>query len=117
MQDWLVEDYEIKVKKIETTRNKNLLEEEERWRLKSRAIWISSGDKNTKFFHQFASKRRNKKHLWEIQDEEGRIYKKQGDIKSSAIKYLKSFYQAEGQIDIADQVDRTRLFPCMVTKA
>jgi hypothetical protein len=110
----LIEDYENKVKKLEVACNKNLLEEEERWRLKSRAIMDIQWRQNTKFFHRFASFRRNKKHLWEIEDEEGRIYQKQEDIKNSAINYFKSFYQAEGTNILGDQVDIVRLFPRMV---
>jgi hypothetical protein len=56
-------------RQLEVDCNKLLLEEEERWRQKSRAIWIKSGDRNTKFFHNYASYRRNKNFLWEIKDE------------------------------------------------
>jgi hypothetical protein len=56
---------------LEADRKKLLLAEEERWRHKSRAIWIKSGDKNTKLFHRFASYRRNKKYIWEIKDDTG----------------------------------------------
>jgi hypothetical protein len=73
-QGMQIEDYEYKVRILEDDRKKKLLEEEERWRQKSRAIWITSGDKNTKFFHRFASFRRNKKHIWEIEDESGRTH-------------------------------------------
>jgi hypothetical protein len=38
---------DIKLKFCETKRNKLLMEEEERWRLKSRATWIKSRNKNT----------------------------------------------------------------------
>jgi hypothetical protein len=91
-----------------------LLEEEERWRQKSRAIWITSGDKNTKFFHRFASFRRNKKHIWEIEDEAGQDPFDKEAIKDEAINYFKSFYQDTGTNNIGDQVATVRLFPRMV---
>jgi hypothetical protein len=59
---------------LEEERNKFLLDEEESWRQKSRAIWIKSGDNNTKFFHNFASYERNKKHLWDITDDARRVH-------------------------------------------
>jgi hypothetical protein len=40
---------------LEPERKKLMLDEEESWRQKSRAIWIKFGDKNTNFFHHFAS--------------------------------------------------------------
>jgi hypothetical protein len=40
---------------MELERNKILLGFEEQWRLRRRAIWIQSGDNNTKFFHNYAS--------------------------------------------------------------
>jgi hypothetical protein len=43
------------VKKLEETKVQILSIEEETWRLKSRVLGLSSGDKNTNFFHKFAS--------------------------------------------------------------
>jgi hypothetical protein len=90
------------------------LEEEERWWQKSRAIWITSGDKNTKFFHRFTSFRRNKKHIWEIEDEAGKLHSDKEAIKDEAINYFKSFYQDTRTNNIGDQVSTVRLFPRMV---
>ena len=51
---------------------KFLMEQEEFWWLKSRAIWIALGDANTKFFHHFASARRNVNVVWDLVDHAGK---------------------------------------------
>jgi hypothetical protein len=43
---------------LETERNNFLKAQEDLWRIRSRAIWVKSGDHNNKFFHQFANQRR-----------------------------------------------------------
>jgi hypothetical protein len=58
-----------RLKSLESDRNKLLLADEEHWRQKRRATWIHCGEKNTNFFHRFASFRRNKKYPWEVSDE------------------------------------------------
>jgi len=42
--------------------------EEEDWHLKSRAIWIRGGDRNTKIFHKFVESRRRTNTIWDIID-------------------------------------------------
>jgi hypothetical protein len=44
------QEIDFRLKLLEAEQKKLLLAEEERWRQKSRAIWIQSGDKNTNFF-------------------------------------------------------------------
>jgi hypothetical protein len=78
---------------LEQERNKILHETEEQWRQRSRAIWLLSGDQNTKFFHNFASYRRNSKFVWELQDDEGQVHSGQENLKKVAYKHFKDFYK------------------------
>ena len=57
--------------RLEGRRNTILLEREEAWRLKSRAIWLECGDENTKFFHAYARRRKAANTIWCLKDEEG----------------------------------------------
>jgi len=83
---------EIYIKNLEHSRNKYLKENEELWRQRSRAIWIKSGDQNTKFFHNFANYRRNRKFVWEIRYEMGTLHSGQEDLKAEAVKYFNFFF-------------------------
>eukprot|EP00253_Pinus_taeda_P007079 PITA_07079 len=56
---------------LEAQRSKILLEWEETWRLRSRAIWLQAGDNNTKFFHNFAKGRWVNNTIWQILNEHG----------------------------------------------
>ena len=47
-------DSRNRIRELETARKKILLEREESWRIKSRAIWLLARDQNTKFFQKYA---------------------------------------------------------------
>jgi hypothetical protein len=84
-------DIDFKIHGLEEARNTFLREDEERWRLKSRMLWLAGGDKNTRFFHRVASSRRSKKQLWDIEDEDDTLHHSQEDIKAAASTILKFF--------------------------
>jgi hypothetical protein len=49
-----------------------ILEQEEiKWQQRSRANWLQNGDKNTAFFHSFASARKKKNHIKQLKDPTG----------------------------------------------
>jgi hypothetical protein len=108
------DELDLQCKHLEGVRNKLLLDEEERWRQKSRATWIKSGDKNTKFFHRFASYRRNKKYLWEITDEDGHLHTDQEVIKSEVVNYFSTFFNEQGSQTYRAQLETIRLYPRIV---
>ena len=58
---------------LEGRRNTLLLEKEETWRLKRRAIWLACGDDNTKKIHAYARGRKVVNTIWNLCDDDGII--------------------------------------------
>ncbi|XP_057418230.1 uncharacterized protein LOC130712412 [Lotus japonicus] len=59
----------------------DLLESEEIWwSQRSRAMWLQHGDKNSKFFHQKATQRKERNWVDSIQDDAGICYEKEEEI-------------------------------------
>ena len=57
------------LKSLERKRDSLLPKEEQIMCLKSRALWLEEGDKNTKFFHMFSSHRKNINTICEIKNQ------------------------------------------------
>jgi hypothetical protein len=68
--------------------------EEASWRLRSQAIWFEKGDKNTKFFHKFATQRRIQNTIWDISDEEGNKKSTKSELKEMDFNHSKAQYCA-----------------------
>eukprot|EP00253_Pinus_taeda_P026277 PITA_26277 len=70
-----------------------LLESEEStWRLKSRALWLSLGDRNTKFFHKYANRRRQINTIWKIKDGSSGYFTSHQDITNAALSHFRNQY-------------------------
>jgi hypothetical protein len=98
------------LKQSEIERNSILKCEEEMWRLCSRALWLSSGDKNTRYFHKVAAHNRTKKHLWEIYSGDGDFLTEQDALKIEATNYFKTLYKAPLTMNISEQCKVTNYF-------
>jgi hypothetical protein len=63
---------ELNLMRALKTRKENILAiEESTWRLRSRALWMKKGDKNTSFFHKYATQRRIQNSIWDITNDDG----------------------------------------------
>jgi len=86
-------DLKNMIRKLEKRKNLILSKEEATWRLKSRPIWLKEGDRNTRFFHKFASARREKNSIWSIKDEKGNVLLSQHEIAREAVRYFQNQYR------------------------
>jgi hypothetical protein len=101
---------------LETNRKKNLREEEEAWRIRSRVTWIKSGDSNTKKIHKMASFNRNQKHVWELIKGNGDTLIDQKEIKEEVVNYFKQFFREKERDNYIDLVRISSLYPRMVNE-
>ncbi|KAL0006196.1 hypothetical protein SO802_013757 [Lithocarpus litseifolius] len=72
-----------------------LIDKESRlWSQRSRVLWLSKGDSNTKFFHSKATKRLRKNSILGIRDPTGRWLNQTEDIGQAFIKYYTELFSS-----------------------
>ena len=81
------------------------------WRQKSRALWLSHGDLNTKYFHNFANHRHAINLIWELERNEGEIISKQADLNKVDFNDFQKLFKDPRNISIADQLDVIQHYP------
>ena len=99
--------------RLEGRRTSLLLEKEEAWRLKSRALWLECGDDNTKFFHAYARGRKATNTIWSLQDEEGIHVDFEAKARCGVIHFQKLF-KASPQASIEEVIRLSQMFPRFV---
>ena len=84
--------------------NERLIElyhrEEIMWRQRARTEWLSSGDKNTKFFHLRASLRRKKNMIRALQNSLGVLVEDPVELRALANNFYQKLYSTEGVQDV-----------------
>ena len=98
----------------EKRRKKILADREELWRLKSRVIWLSSGDENTKLFHAYAKGRKSQNIIWEMSDDRGHKVSSFDDLSSMGVNHFKRIFSAQQGSSIAKTIKVATVFPCFV---
>ena len=92
------------------------IEEEEYLRLKSRNLWLASGDKNTAFFHKQIRTRLYRNHIAEITSPDGVVLKGTTLIKEAATSHFQQLYKEEGTDDDEEAQDFLKHVPRQVTE-
>eukprot|EP00253_Pinus_taeda_P023068 PITA_23068 len=96
---------------LEKLQNKILLDKEEEWRLKSRAIWLKSGDENTSFFHNFAKGRKSFNIIWSLKNEEGREVNSFPELSGLGQRHFQEIFSDPGEATIAEVIRTTQCIP------
>eukprot|EP00253_Pinus_taeda_P008302 PITA_08302 len=92
---WIKEaDFMDKEAKLQKNFHKACLGEEEYWRLKSRRLWLKSGDRNSSFFHKQAQARKGRNSIIEIK-EENNVLKDFASIKEAASDHFEKLYKED----------------------
>ena len=81
------------MKELEKTKEIFLSIEEKELRLKSRALWLEAGDKNSKFFHNYARHRRNINTISEIKNQEGRLLRSFEEKANAGVCYFQNIFK------------------------
>jgi hypothetical protein len=87
-----------------------LLEQDEiYWQQRSRANWLQHGDRNTSFFHNFASARRKKNYIMKLKNNDGDWVEGTEHLKPLVFHYFSNLFLSE--VDQVDQSMMEKNFP------
>jgi hypothetical protein len=104
----------IRLLQLEKKRINLLKEKEETWRLKSRAIWLESGDENTKFFQAYAKGRKNVNTIWHLKDQYGNLETSFEGMSLLGKNYFQNLFKVDNQATIEEVVKVAQFFPRFV---
>jgi hypothetical protein len=76
-----------------------------KWKQRAKQSWYRDGDRNTPFYHAWASHRRKVNRIAKIRDEEGREWKKQPEIGAAFGRFFQQLFSAGEAGDMSGCVD------------
>ncbi|XP_059073619.1 uncharacterized protein LOC131874319 [Cryptomeria japonica] len=83
------------LKSLNIQLSETLAREESYWRKKSRDLWLSEGDRNTKLFHSSSKLKRLRKRISCIVDSNGNTLIDEDKIATEAVRFFKSLLSVE----------------------
>ncbi|KAL4334370.1 hypothetical protein GQ457_07G017230 [Hibiscus cannabinus] len=79
--------------------NLQLDKEEIYWEQRARANWLRNGDRNTNFFHRYASQRRRCKRIDGLVTEDGAFHDNMDEVRNIAVSYFSKLFTTSGTSD------------------
>lgn len=70
--------------------------EEIMWKQRARLAWLKAGDKNSRFFHLRASRRRRKNWITKLRRGDGQVTENEQEMATLTTVFYKSLYTSEG---------------------
>lgn len=65
------------------------------WRQQGKVHWLDKGDRNTKFFHQYASERKRRNRIWRIVLEDGRVMEEERDMLAAVTNLYRDLFTSQ----------------------
>lgn len=81
------------------------IQEEIMWRQRSRIQWLSEGDSNTQFFHQKATRRRNKNKISSLTRSDGSVSEDCEEMQAMTRDFFQNLYTSEGTANMSAVLD------------
>lgn len=70
--------------------------EDLKWRERANQTWLSNGDRNTAYFHEWANQRRKSNRITHIQYEEGSEWRSKNEVSGAFVKFFQNLYTTWG---------------------
>ncbi|GMY39610.1 hypothetical protein FCV25MIE_34854, partial [Fagus crenata] len=105
-------NHQIKILRDEV--NMLLHQDELHWRQRSREVWLATGDKNTRYFHQKAKQCRGKNMVKGLLDSNGVWCEEETRVGAMVVQYFEDIFSASTVSEVENTV---RCIPSVVTAA
>lgn len=88
------------IKKLQVEIDQLLEQEDVKWKQRAKRHWYQKGEKNTHFFHAWASHRKRINHIKRVRDDDGREWTQPEDIAQVFVNFYQQLFHTEGPRDI-----------------
>ena len=111
---YLTQESKDSLVSLQGRRNTILLDKEETWRLKSKAIWLKCGDENIKKIHSYARGRKALNTIWSLEDSMGRSHETFEDMAAIGVEHFQQLFQASKGSQLVEIMCIAQVFPPFV---